>query len=88
VNPSFLEVLFMYREVFHGLASQALLHDTTLSAVVSWVDVILANLGEAIAVVATDFHAESLPPSMPRVLDVQRAEDGLWAASQLPGRIS
>jgi len=86
-NP-FLTLLFRYRKIFHGIASRALSPGMTSAAVVSWVDVILAKLGETIVVVAAGFHAEGLPRSMPPMLHHQREEDSLWAASQLPGSSS
>jgi hypothetical protein len=48
------------------------------------VDFILAKLGDVIVIVAAGFQAEAFP-TMPCILQRQRDEDGLWAASQLPG---
>jgi hypothetical protein len=63
------------------------MHGTSSAGIVSWVDIVLARLGEAIMVTATGFHDMSLPASMPAILRRQRDEDALWAASQLPGTL-
>jgi hypothetical protein len=77
--------LFDLRRIFLGIASRALNRGAGSSTVVSWVDVVLAKLGDAVMVSSTGFHRECLLASIPQTLKRKRDEDGLWAASQLPG---
>ena len=84
VKPAFLQKLFQYRKIFHGLASQGV-NTTNVFTVISWVDIILARLGDAIVYIGSGCHEDSLLQSMPQALRRQRDEDNLYAAAQLPG---
>jgi hypothetical protein len=81
---SFLVILFDYRKIFHDMAARALLPGTTASTTISWVDVILAKLGDAVVAIASGFEVTSAEPPISKILKQQRDEDSLRAAAQLP----
>ncbi|KAF9240909.1 hypothetical protein BU15DRAFT_73766 [Melanogaster broomeanus] len=83
-KPSFLHLLFQYRRLFHMLAVKDLSPGSAPPAVVCWVDVVLAKLGDVSAVVAAGFHKNHPDQMLPDVLRAQRQEDNLRAAIQLP----
>lgn len=79
-----LNKLFDFRRVFHRLASREA-HDSS-TAVVSWVDLILARLGEAVQrVVDHGTTSKLLSRSPHRMLSEHQGEGALKAALQLPG---
>ncbi|KIJ68301.1 hypothetical protein HYDPIDRAFT_24595 [Hydnomerulius pinastri MD-312] len=84
LNASFLHLLFQYRRLFHIIAIGDLRPGSAVPAIVCWVDVILAKLGDVSTLVATGFHRNSPDQTLPDVLQAQRQEDNLRAAMQLP----
>jgi hypothetical protein len=85
VQTSFLSTLFKYRQIFRRIASRAVIPGTAAPIIVCWVDVLLVKLGEVTVFIAGGFAAEeperaSLLPS----LKIQREDDKLMAAAQLP----
>ncbi|KIJ21622.1 hypothetical protein PAXINDRAFT_95165 [Paxillus involutus ATCC 200175] len=83
-KPSFLHLLFQYRRLFHIIAARDLRPGSAPPAIVCWVDVVLARLGDVSAFVAAGFHENHPDQTLPDVLKVQRQEDNLRAAIQLP----
>ena len=86
VQMPFILLLFDYRKVFHSIAAQALLPGTAASAVVCWVDVILASLSEAVIKVGCGRrlpHNDS-QNSFSESLKKQSEDNNLRAAAQLP----
>ena len=83
-----IEKLFQFRQVFHRIARREARDRTAM--IVSWVDVILAKLGETIPYVvgysATGNASELAAHESGRVLIAYREESALRAALQLPGR--
>jgi len=57
---------------------------TAASTIVCWVDVILAKLGDAAVAVAGGFSREPVEQPVFENLRMQREDDGLRAAAQLP----
>ncbi|KAF9229455.1 hypothetical protein BS17DRAFT_22168 [Gyrodon lividus] len=84
-KPSFLHLLFQYRRLFHIIAVRDLRPGSAPPAIICWVDLILAKFGDVSAFVAAGFHKDHPDQMLPDVLKVQRQEDNLRAAIQLPG---
>ncbi|KAJ7706399.1 hypothetical protein B0H17DRAFT_1037040 [Mycena rosella] len=84
LSVSFLTVLFKHRKVFHKIAAHSLASEPGSSgAIVCWVDVILAKLGDASITVTTGAFLDLATPLFPGSTE-SRSEDSLRAASQLP----
>ncbi|KIK95375.1 hypothetical protein PAXRUDRAFT_37688, partial [Paxillus rubicundulus Ve08.2h10] len=77
-------LLFQYRRLFHTIAARDFGPGSVPPAIVCWVDVVLARLGDLSAFVAAGFHENHPDQTLPDVLKVQRQEDNLRAAIQLP----
>ena len=86
VKPSFLHLLFQYRRLFRVIAARDFPPGTAPSAVVCWVDLLLAKLGDVVAFIAAGLDVDHPDRSLPESLRAQREEDNLRAAIQLPGR--
>lgn len=86
VRPSFLYLLFQYRRLFRVIATRDFKLNSTPLAIVCWVDVILAKLGDVVACIAAGLDGDHPGHSLPGSLKAQREEDNLRAAIQLPGR--
>jgi hypothetical protein len=86
VHTSFLSTLFQYRHIFHRIASRAVVPGTAAPIIICWVDVFLVKLGEIILFVAGGFCPEDAdrPELLLPSLKVQREDDKLMAAAQLP----
>ncbi|KAG1716553.1 hypothetical protein ID866_605, partial [Astraeus odoratus] len=80
----FLQLLFQYRRLFRVIAAKEIRPRCRIPAVVCWVDVVLAKLGDLINLIATEFSKSRPQSSLPKVLVVQQQEDSLRAAIQLP----
>lgn len=85
VRPSFLNLLFQYRRLFHALAVQELKKVAVVPIIISWVDAVLAKLGDVVACVASSMHDRQFEDALPEGLRKRREEDNLRAAAQLPG---
>jgi|SRR6267154_632319 len=85
VRSSFLNLLFQYRRLFHAIAVQELKSISAVPIVISWVDAVLAKLGDVASCVASAMHDRYLNDDLPEALRKRREEDNLRAASQLPG---
>jgi len=85
VRPSFLNLLFQYRRLFHALAVQELKKVAVVPIIISWVDAVLAKLGDVVSCVASAMHDRYLDEELPEALRKRREEDNLRAAAQLPG---
>ncbi|KAK0465431.1 uncharacterized protein EV420DRAFT_959004 [Desarmillaria tabescens] len=83
LQPSFLRTLFSHRTVFHRFAVSSVLRST--STIVCWVDVLLAKLADAIVMVAGD-GSQLSDIQHSEEWHLQREEDNLRAASQLPSQ--
>ncbi|KAK0208610.1 hypothetical protein DFS33DRAFT_1380120 [Desarmillaria ectypa] len=83
VQPSFLCTLFSHRTIFHHIALSSAVHP--ISTIVCWVDVLLAKLADTIAMVAGDGRQLSDIQHSDE-WHLQREEDNLRAASQLPSQ--
>ncbi|KAF5390250.1 hypothetical protein D9757_002798 [Collybiopsis confluens] len=83
VRPTFIQVLFAQRRMFHNIAIKALLPGTTASIVVCWVDEHLAKLADTTAMIITfrSFQNRVLSDAMKARFE----DDGLRASAQLPG---
>jgi hypothetical protein len=79
VHPDLLNVLCQQRAVFHTIAANAIVPGTVAATVVCWADSILATLADTIAALAG-----GTSQNMPGSLGLQRDEDNLRAAAQLP----
>jgi hypothetical protein len=88
VRPSFLHLLFQYRRLFRVIATRDFKLSPAPLAVVCWVDVVLAKLGDVAAFIAAGLDGDHPDQSLPESLKAQREEDNLRAAIQLPGRTS
>ncbi|KAG2350516.1 hypothetical protein BDR05DRAFT_27310 [Suillus weaverae] len=86
LRPSFLNLLFQYRRLFHALAVQELKKVTVIPIIISWVDAVLARLGDVVSCVASARHDRYLDDELPEALRKRREEDNLRAAAQLPDR--
>lgn len=83
MDVEFLDVLFEHRQFFYSMAIRSTGQDASLSAtIVSWVDVLLARLGDFILTVASGLCGSLVNPGY---LRTQREGDGIRAATQLPG---
>lgn len=85
MRPSFLNLLFQYRRLFHALAVQELNKAAVVPIIISWVDAVLARLGEVVSFVASAMHDRYFDDKLPEALRKRRDEDNLRAAAQLPG---
>ncbi|TFY52613.1 hypothetical protein EVJ58_g9913 [Rhodofomes roseus] len=85
VDPENVALLFAYRQVFYVIAAREVHVGMASSAVVCWVDVVFAKLGEAITTVAA-----GSPPSTDQSADLHASMQKqfeshlLRAATQLP----
>jgi hypothetical protein len=70
--------------MFHAIAIQELQKVAPVPIVISWVDAILAKLGDVTSCVASAMH-DHLTNDLPEALRKRREEDNLRAAAQLPG---
>ncbi|KAG2121069.1 uncharacterized protein F5147DRAFT_664191 [Suillus discolor] len=86
LRPSFLNLLFQYRRLFHALAVQELNKVAVVPIIISWVDAVLARLGEVVSCVASAMHDRYFDDKLPEALRKRREEDNLRAAAQLPDR--
>ncbi|KAG2149856.1 hypothetical protein BD769DRAFT_1381585 [Suillus cothurnatus] len=86
LRPSFLNLLFQYRRLFHALAVQELKKVAVVPIIISWVDAVLAKLGDVVSCVASAMHDRYLDEELPEALRKRREEDNLRAAAQLPDR--
>ncbi|KAG1833955.1 hypothetical protein EV424DRAFT_858051 [Suillus variegatus] len=86
LRPSFLNLLFQYRRLFHALAVQELNKAAVVPIIISWVDAVLARLGEVVSFVASAMHDRYFDDKLPEALRKRRDEDNLRAAAQLPDR--
>ncbi|KAG2044695.1 hypothetical protein BDR03DRAFT_995102 [Suillus americanus] len=86
LRPSFLNLLFQYRRLFHALAVQELKKVAVIPIVISWVDAVLARIGDVASCVASAVHDRYFDDELPEVLKKRREEDNLRAAAQLPDR--
>ncbi|KAG1783804.1 hypothetical protein EV702DRAFT_957277 [Suillus placidus] len=86
LRPSFLNLLFQYRRLFHALAVQELKKVTVIPIIISWVDAVLARLGDVVSCVASAMHDRYFDDELPEALRKRRKEDNLRAAAQLPDR--
>ncbi|KAG2077159.1 hypothetical protein BDR04DRAFT_650516 [Suillus decipiens] len=86
LRQSFLNLLFQYRRLFHALAVQELKKVTVVPIIISWVDGILAKLGDVVSCVASAMHDRYFEDELPEALRKRREEDNLRAAAQLPDR--
>jgi len=75
--------MFQYRRLFHAIAIQELRSVTAVPTVISWVDVILAKLGDVTSCVASAMHDRY--DGLSDALRKRREEDNIRAAAQLPG---
>ncbi|KAG9314489.1 hypothetical protein JVU11DRAFT_5286 [Chiua virens] len=81
LRSSFLHLLFQYRRLFRVIATRDFKPNSTPLAVICWVDVVLAKLGDVVAFIAAGLDSDQ---SLPESLKGQREEDNLRAAIQLP----
>lgn len=86
LRPSFLDLLFQYRRLFHALAVQELKKVAAVPIIISWVDAVLARLGDVVSCVASSMHDRHFEDELPEALKKRREEDNLRAATQLPDR--
>ncbi|KAG1889647.1 uncharacterized protein F5891DRAFT_965376, partial [Suillus fuscotomentosus] len=86
LRPSFLNLLFQYRRLFHALAVQELNKVVVIPIIISWVDAVLARLGEVVSFVASAMNDRYFDDKLPEALRKRREEDNLRAAAQLPDR--
>lgn len=84
LSPSFLKLIFQYRQLFRAVAAKDLVPGFAVPTTVCWVDIILAKMGDLSALVATDFRTCPLDKSFTNVFAVRQLEDRLKAALQLP----
>ncbi|KAH7883720.1 hypothetical protein F5I97DRAFT_1580022 [Phlebopus sp. FC_14] len=84
-NPSFMQLLFQYRRIFHFIAMNSVDPGYAVPTVVCWVDVVLAKLGDLSALLAAGFHSYHPDRTLPDALKARRQEDSIRAAIQLPG---
>ncbi|KAH0838421.1 hypothetical protein J3R83DRAFT_6728 [Lanmaoa asiatica] len=84
LRPSFLYLLFQYRRLFRVIATRDLKLGSAPLAIVCWVDVVLAKLGDVAAFIAGGLDRNHPNQSLPESLKAQREEDNLRAAIQLP----
>jgi hypothetical protein len=86
VKPAFLSKLFDYRLFYQDAASQT--NSRSLqSTLVTWVDVLLANLSFAtMAVAATASEVQLLDQGVSETIRLQKRHDSIRAATQLPGK--
>jgi hypothetical protein len=85
VNAAFLNILFDHRQKFSSIGARSYPHNKLSSAtIISWVDVVLAKLGNFILSVASGL-SHGLHNHTSGYLQYQRDEDGIRAATQLPG---
>lgn len=85
VRPSFLSTLFQYRQIFHRIASRAVVPGAAAPTIICWVDVLLVKLGDATTFVAGGFSSEESERScLLPTLKIQREDGKLVAAAQLP----
>jgi len=89
VHTSSLLIFFQYRKVFHRIASRAVVPGSAAPIIICWVDVLLVKLSETIIFVAGGFcSVDPEGPSLLPSLKVQRENDKLLAAAQLPRQSS
>ncbi|KAG1755140.1 uncharacterized protein EDB91DRAFT_275391 [Suillus paluster] len=86
LRPSFLNLMFQYRRLFHALAVQELQTVSVVPIVISWVDAVIAKLGDIVSCVASATYDRCLDNDLPQALRKRREEDNLRAAAQLPDR--
>lgn len=85
VRPSFLHLLFQYRRLFRVIATRDFKPNSAPLAIVCWVDVVLARLGDVAACIAAGLDVDHPDQLLPESLKARREEDNLRAAIQLPG---
>ena len=86
VDDRFLAALFESRAGFHAIAARETAHDSSMTTIVCWADVILARLGQAIITAASTFFGVSPQDrEQPQSVRAQKEDDMLRAALQLPG---
>lgn len=84
MDAEFLGVLFDHRQFFYSIGVRSNPHDVSSSATtISWVDVLLAKLGDFILTVASGLCRSNTSG----YLQNQREGDGIRAATQLPGTL-
>ncbi|KAG1757425.1 hypothetical protein EDB19DRAFT_1900951 [Suillus lakei] len=86
LQPSFLNLMFQYRRLFHTLAVQELKSIAVVPIIISWVDAVLAKLGDVVSRVASAMYDRYFDDNLPEALRKRREEDNLRAAAQLPDR--
>ncbi|KAG1848244.1 hypothetical protein F4604DRAFT_1935487 [Suillus subluteus] len=86
LRPYFLNLLFQYRRLFHPLAVQELIKVAVIPIIISWVDAVLARLGDVVSCVASAMHDRYFDDELPEPLKERREEDNPRAAAQLPDR--
>jgi hypothetical protein len=80
-----MEHLFAFRKMFRRIGRNCAPKGTTSSNIITWVDVILAKLSEAVAHIASGECSGSRELSCMQAFRDIRAEDRLRACTQLPG---
>ncbi|KAF8898595.1 hypothetical protein BD779DRAFT_22422 [Infundibulicybe gibba] len=84
VDVTFLSVLFEQRIAFHGIASETVERGASRSAVICWVDVVLAKLGSFALNFAGGFSPEFRDEPISITLRSRWEGECVRAASQLP----
>ncbi len=85
VEAPFLSLLFQYRVIFNRIAANST-EGSNSSLIITWVDIVLARIGQAIIVAAgTFFHVPPIDQHQPPSVRAQREDDILRVAVQLPG---
>ena len=87
VAPSFVNLLFQYRSIFHNIAARDGGPEHARSTVVCWVDVILVRLAEAVTVLVGDPRSPNPDKPLLATLERQMEGEALRAATQLPGAL-
>ncbi|KAF9456257.1 hypothetical protein BDZ94DRAFT_1276108 [Collybia nuda] len=84
VDIDFLNALFIHRQTFFDKGGSSASFNVPLSAtIISWVDIVLAKLGDFILIVASGLRHQFCNTT-PAYLQTQREEDSISAATQLP----
>ncbi|KAI0762859.1 hypothetical protein C8Q74DRAFT_183839 [Fomes fomentarius] len=86
LDAPFLSLLFQYRVIFNRIAANST-EGSNSSLIITWVDIVLARLGQAITVAAgTFFRVPPIDQHQPMSVRAQREDDILRAAVQLPDK--
>ncbi|TFK94334.1 hypothetical protein K466DRAFT_657861 [Polyporus arcularius HHB13444] len=86
LDPDFLSLLFAFRTLFRAIAASST-DDRNASVIVCWADIIIVKLGQAITIIAGSYFDISTSDQVyPESVLVQREDDMLRAAVQLPGK--